>query len=289
MLVDWHLQPQISVVAFLVDIDGDTYIMEIIEYLHPKKTERGRLTILHSQLLKITMFNGKSTISMAIFNSKLFLYQRLPLPIPGLALEGPWHSVAAAASGVPWRVGGAASWRHAAVHWCHFFRHPVPKDETSTYNDPLLCMSNKYIYKSIHIIIYYIYICVCHSHTSSSIIYYLNWMLLLNHSSALQFSRCHRSRSRFSAPSKSRFLGDELHQVIGGNPMTRCPKYSRNKGEVDPCLVFSKMIFWDDVPWFLGFSPWMTKEIGMIFQKWNCFGIMCPIVCWTSVLFSQAN
>jgi hypothetical protein len=89
------------VVAFLVDIDGDTYIMEIIEYLHPKKTERGRLTILHSQLLKITMFNGKSTISMAIFNSKLFLYQRLPLPIPGLALEGPWHSVAAAASGVP--------------------------------------------------------------------------------------------------------------------------------------------------------------------------------------------
>ena len=60
MLVDWHLHPQISVVALLVDIDGNTYIMEkIIEYLHPKKTERGRLTILHSQLLKITMFNGK--------------------------------------------------------------------------------------------------------------------------------------------------------------------------------------------------------------------------------------
>ena len=149
MLVDWHLHPQISVVAFLVDIDGDTYIMEkIIEYLHPKKTERGRLTILHSQLLKITMFNGKLTISMtmAIFNSKLQRFTN-GYPSPSLAWPfRPWHSVAAAASGAPWRVGGAASWRHAAVHWCHFFRHPVPKDETSTYNDPLLCMSNIYIY-----------------------------------------------------------------------------------------------------------------------------------------------
>ena len=72
-------------------------------------------------------------------------------------------------------------------------------------------------------------------------------------------------------------------------PWPDVPNIQGRKGR----LTLISCFFQDD---FLGWcslifrlSPWMTKEIGMIFQKWNCFGIMCPIVCWTSVLFSRAN
>ena len=140
------------------------------------------------------------------------------------------------------------------------------------------------IHESIHV---YIYVCVTHIHPVLSSIISIECCCS---------STVGRSSSRGATDPDLAFQhppnpGSSVANCIRSSVETPWPDVPSIQGRKGRLTLIS--CFFHD---FLGCSLTFYasplddfQEIGMIFQKWNCFGIMCPIVCWTSVLFSRAN